>query len=199
MKGAAERKRTHALSSPFTGATSRVAVVEEGRSTSFRHHRRRRCREEERERSGRGRTIRAASCVRRRNRRRSCLLSLSASRRAPMAVAAEAFTVLAAGVGHQKRRVAGRRSYRSKPHPVLVLLLCLPRVVTEAVGPAVVAPRLLLRRRRPQLKPLSSWVSVAASYLVIRRRQNQARFTGRMPEFDFCSFSVAGSIYQSCS
>ncbi|QHO07760.1 uncharacterized protein DS421_14g466580 [Arachis hypogaea] len=45
MKGA----RTHALSLSFTGATSRVAVAEEGRSTSFRHHRRRRCCEEERE------------------------------------------------------------------------------------------------------------------------------------------------------
>ena len=50
MKGATGRKRTHALSSPFTRATSRVVVAEEGRSTSFRHHRRRRCREEERER-----------------------------------------------------------------------------------------------------------------------------------------------------
>ncbi|XLU48954.1 hypothetical protein S245_043768, partial [Arachis hypogaea] len=56
-------------------------------------------------------------------------------------------------------------------------LMCLPGVVTEAVGPAVVAPRLLLRHRKPQLKPLSSWVSIAASYLVIRRRRNQARFT----------------------
>ncbi|QHO00617.1 uncharacterized protein DS421_13g407990 [Arachis hypogaea] len=112
MKDAAGRKRTHALSSPFTGATSRVAVVEEERSTSFRHHRRRRCREEERERSGRGRTIRAASCVRGRNRHRSCLLSLSASRRAPMVVATEAFTVLAAGVGHRKRRGDGGGSCR---------------------------------------------------------------------------------------
>ncbi|XLU45725.1 hypothetical protein S245_040539 [Arachis hypogaea] len=39
------------------------------------------------------------------------------------------------------------------------------------------ALRCRVGRQRPQLKPLSSWVSIAASYLVVRHRRNRARFT----------------------